>query len=170
MNFKDQTILLVEDNEDDVFIFQRAFKQAQIRQRLQVVCDGQEATDYFLGQGQFVDRTKYPLPVLVLLDLKLPLKHGLEVLHAIRSQPASADTCVIVLTSSAEERDLQRAQELRAYAYLVKPPTRQTLLEVVAAVEARLSGAAGSEIPKISGELFESGVVGRRISGRSFLA
>lgn len=168
MNFEDLTILRVEDNEDDVFIFQRAFKQAQIRQRLHVVCDGQEATDYFLGHGQFADRTEFPLPVLVLLDLKLPLKHGLEVLHAIRSQPVSAETCVIVLTSSAEERDLQRAQELRAYAYLVKPPTRQTLIEVVAAVKARPSGAAGSEIPEISGELFEAGATGRRNSGRSF--
>jgi len=168
MNFEDQTILLVEDNEDDVFIFERAFKQAQIQQRLQVVCDGQEATDYFLGNGRFADRTQYPLPALVLLDLKLPLKHGLEVLHAIRSQPASADTCVIVLTSSAEERDLQRAQELRAYAYLVKPPTRQTLIEVVAALKARLSGAAGSEIPKISGELFEAAAGGRQKPGRPF--
>jgi CheY-like chemotaxis protein len=168
MTFEDQTILLEEDNEDDVFIFQRAFKQAEIRQRLQVVCDGQEATDYFLGHGRFADRDKFPLPVLVLLDLKLPLKHGLEVLHSIRSQPASADTCVIVLTSSAEERDLQRAQELRAYAYLVKPPTRQTLIEVIAAVKARLSGAAGSEIPKISGELFEAGATGRLGPGRAF--
>ena len=168
MTFEDQTILLVEDNEDDVFIFQRAFKQAEIRQRLQVVCDGQEATDYFLGQGRFADRSQFPFPVLVLLDLKLPLKHGLEVLHSIRSQPSSADTCVIVLTSSAEERDLQRAQELRAYAYLVKPPTRQTLIEVVAAVKARLSGAAGSEIPKITGELFEAGATGRPSPGRSF--
>ncbi len=168
MTLENQTILLVEDNEDDVFIFQRAFKQAQISQPLQVVSDGQEAIDYFLGRGRFADRMQYPLPVLVLLDLKLPLKHGLEVLHAIRSQPASADTCVIVLTSSAEERDLQRAQELRAYAYLVKPPTRRTLVEVLASVQARLSGAAGSEIPKISGELFEAGSTGRQNPGRSF--
>lgn len=155
MNLAGRTLLLVEDNEDDVFIFTRAFKQAQLTHPLQVARDGEEATDYLLGRGAFADRSKFPLPFLVLLDLKLPLKSGLEVLETIRETPALANLCVVVLTSSAEERDVVRAHELGAQAYLVKPPSTRPLLDAITAVKARLSGAPASAIPKISGNLLD---------------
>jgi CheY-like chemotaxis protein len=167
MNFDEQTLLLVEDNEDDVFIFRRAYKQAQLKHPLQVVSDGQEAADYLAGNGAFSDRAKYPLPFLVLLDLKLPLKHGLEVLHGIRANPATINLCVIVLTSSAEDRDIRRAQELGAQAYLVKPPSNRVLLEVMSAVRALREGAAGSAVPKISGDMFDDDVLLARQTARS---
>ncbi|HEY1107446.1 MAG TPA: response regulator [Opitutaceae bacterium] len=147
-----QTLLLVEDNEDDVFIFKRAYRQAQVAHPLQVVNDGEEAFDYLTGGGVFADRAKYPLPFLVLLDLKLPFKGGLEVLQAIRETPALAQLCVVVLTSSAEERDIARARELRAQAYLVKPPSAATLKEILAAVRARLAGQ--ERLPGIAGDFF----------------
>lgn len=153
MNPTSETLLLVEDNEDDVFIFRRAFRQAQLPHLLQVVTDGQEASDYLLGQGDFADRTRFPLPFLVLLDLKLPLKHGLEVLHLIRAEPALRDLPVIVLTSSAEERDVQRARELGARAYLVKPPASATLRNAIEAVEQRRAGLPARQIP---GDLLEA--------------
>lgn len=156
MNVDGQTLLLVEDNEDDVFIFQRAYKQAQITHPVQVARDGEEASDYLFGEGVYADRTRYPLPFMVLLDLKLPFMSGLELLEALRANPALADLCVVVLTSSAEERDVNRAHELGAYAYLVKPPSAQTLAQVMAAVRARLGGAAASEIPKIAGDRFDN--------------
>ena len=162
MNFESETLLLVEDNEDDVFIFQRAFRQAKLKNPLQIVRDGEEATEYLFGQGQFADRSQYPLPKLVFLDLKLPLRGGLEVLQSVREDPALADLCVVVLTSSAEERDVARARELAAHAYLVKPPAAATLTEAVSAVRARLAGALSNAVPKISGDLFDKSAVQSR--------
>jgi len=154
MNFDAETLLLVEDNDDDVFIFKRAYRQAQIPNPLQVVQDGEEASDYLFGRGRFADRAQYPLPGLVLLDLKLPLKGGLEVLQELRERPEAAELCVVVLTSSAEERDIARARALRAHAYLVKPPSPAMLTETFAAVRARRAGPA-AEIPRIAGDRFE---------------
>lgn len=148
------TILLVEDNDDDVFIFKRAYKQAQLTHQVQVVTDGQEALDYLEGKGAFADREKYPLPFLVLLDLKLPLKHGLEVLQTIRQHPRLSGLCVVVLTSSAEARDILRAQELGAQAFLVKPPAGPTLAAAVAAAGAK-NDPAGAARLKIPGDMFE---------------
>lgn len=166
MNLDARTLLLVEDNDDDVFIFQRAYKQAQLSHPLQVARDGEEATDYLLGRGAFADRTKYPLPFLVLLDLKLPFKSGLEVLESVREQPELANLCVVVLTSSAEDRDVARAHELGAQAYLVKPPSARSLLETMAAVRARLAGTPSAQIPKIAGDLFEDGALLARAAAR----
>jgi CheY-like chemotaxis protein len=156
MNLDAHTLLLVEDNEDDVFIFRRAYKQAKLNCPLQVAEDGEEASDYLLGQGRYADRAKHPLPALVFLDLKLPLKSGLEVLATIREQPQLANLCVVVLTSSAEERDVTRAHELGAQAYLVKPPSAATLAEVMTLLRGHLAGVPLAEIPRLSGDKFET--------------
>jgi CheY-like chemotaxis protein len=150
-----QTLLLVEDNDDDVFIFRRAYKQTQLTHPVQVVTDGQEAVDYLTGEGPFQDRAKFPLPFLVLLDLKLPLRHGFEVLQAIRLQPVIASLPVVVLTSSAEQRDIQRAGELGAQAFLVKPPSSQVLAETVRVMINHPSHAA-SGVQRITGDLLAS--------------
>ncbi len=78
MNQNDQTILLVEDNEDDVFLFRFALESGRITNPVQVVMDGQEAMDYLAGAGKYADRAKFPLPVIVFLDLKLPYADGFE--------------------------------------------------------------------------------------------
>jgi CheY-like chemotaxis protein len=119
-------ILLVEDSEDDVFFMQRALRQAGVHNPLHVVRNGQEAIDYLSGQNDFSDREQHPLPDLVFLDLKMPGTNGFDVLKWIREQPLSIP--VVVLTSSSEEIDRQRAQELGADCYLLKPPTKEMVL------------------------------------------
>lgn len=126
-----KTILLVEDNPDDVFVMKRALKKAQITNLLQVVRDGREALSYLSGAGDHADRERYPLPFIVFLDLKLPYLHGFEVLRWIRQQPSLDASLVIVLTSSAESKDNERAYALGARSYLVKPPTPEALRAVM---------------------------------------
>lgn len=129
------TILLVEDNEDDVFLFQRVTRKAQIDNPLQVLTDGQQALDYLGGSGQYADRAVFPLPFIVFLDLKLPYVSGFEVLNWIRSKRELDSIVVVVLTSSAEEKDHHSAYTLGARSYLVKPPTREAILELAKSLE-----------------------------------
>jgi CheY-like chemotaxis protein len=123
-------ILQIEDDEGDVLLLQHAFRAAEIHEVVQVAADGQEAIDYLSGTGHFSDRTKYPLPNLVLLDLKLPDKSGLQVLEWMRAQPALRTTVVVALTSSSLRADVQRAYELGANSYVVKPSGIQKLTEL----------------------------------------
>jgi CheY-like chemotaxis protein len=157
MSFENRTILLVEDNEDDSFIFSRAYRMARLPHPVQVATDGKEALDYLFGEGAYADRVKYPLPFLVFLDLKLPLKPGHEVLQAIRSSPALADLCVIVLTSSAEARDVTRAHELGALAFLVKPPAAHHLASAVHAVTTWMA-LPDTAAERIAGDMFSPAI------------
>lgn len=124
------TILLVEDNEDDVFAMKRALNMARITNPLEVVTDGQQAMDYLAGEREYANRERYPLPFIVFLDLKLPCIHGFDVLAWMRQRPELNCVIVVVLTSSAEERDHERAYSLGARSYVVKPPTPQCLIDV----------------------------------------
>lgn len=117
-----RTILLVEDDRDDEFIFQRALKAAHIANPVIVVKNGRDAMDYLSHQGEYADRVKYPLPFVIFLDLKLPYLDGFEVLSWIRAQPALQSIVVVVLSGSDETRDHQKAYALGARTYLVKPP------------------------------------------------
>jgi CheY-like chemotaxis protein len=123
-------ILLVEDNEDDVFLMERALKAAGITNPLRVAEDGQQAIDYLSGNGQFTDRESNPLPALVFLDLKLPFVKGLDVLAWARQAPNLSSLNIVILTSSEEPSDLSEARRLGANSYLVKPPTATQLLTV----------------------------------------
>lgn len=125
-----RTVLLVEDNEDDVFIFNRAFRAANLPVHIELATDGQQAWDYLSGKGPFANRDEHPMPDLVLLDLKLPYLNGFDVLERIRGSDFR-DLPVAVLTSSLEERDRARAAELGAFAFLVKPPTADMLRNVI---------------------------------------
>ena len=127
-----KTILLVEDDENDVFFMRRAIQKANLNVSMQVAMDGQSAIDYLDGNGDYSDRTKYPLPRAVFMDLKLPYVHGFEVLAWIRQKPSLRDLPVMILTSSPEDRDRQEAEKLGAQAYCVKPPTREMVLDVLA--------------------------------------
>lgn len=128
-------ILQVEDREEDVFLFEYALKRANITQPLQSVTDGQQVIDYLGGTGKFADRDKYPMPCLVLLDLKLPIRLGLDVLGWIRQQPGLKSLVVIVLTSSINEGDMRRAYELGANAFLVKPSDADVLADMCVALK-----------------------------------
>lgn len=122
MSAPDKIILLVEDAEDDIFIFRRALEQANVAYRLMVVRNGQEAMDYLSHAGKFSDQEKYPLPALIFLDLKLPYVDGFDVLAWIRQQRELKSTVVVVLSGSDEVKDHQKAYTLGARSYLVKPP------------------------------------------------
>ena len=122
-----RAILLVEDNEDDLFLMKRALLSARIVNPVLVVETGQEAMDYLGGAGKFADRDSYPIPAVVFIDLKLPFVFGHEVLAWIRRQKQFESLVVIVLTSSNEANDLNRCYSLGANSYLVKPPTAEQL-------------------------------------------
>lgn len=133
MTTTNRALLLVEDNEDDVFLMKRALKGARVVNPLFVVEDGQEAVDYLGGSGKFADRDQYPLPAVVFLDLKLPFISGHDVLAWIRRQRELESLVVIVLTSSNEPSDLNRCYALGANSYVVKPPTPEQLEELAKA-------------------------------------
>jgi len=114
-------ILLAEDRPDDVLLIRRAFESGRIFNPLFVVNDGEEAIAYLKGEGVYHNRDEYPLPDLMLLDLKMPRLDGFEVLRWIRQQPSFSRLLVIVLTSSDQLRDVNLAYQLGANSFLVKP-------------------------------------------------
>jgi len=120
-------VLLVEDEESDIFSMERAWKKAEFENPLCVVRDGQQAVDYISGKGEFSDRKKHPLPCLILLDIKLPFLTGLQVVEWLRSYEPCAAIPAVFLTSSASDMDVERAYRLGGNAYLVKPPTPEKL-------------------------------------------
>ena len=114
-------ILLVEDRDDDILLVRRAFAAARVDTPLYVVRDGETAIEYLLGVGKYSRREEFPLPNLVLLDLKMPKMGGIEVLRWIRQQPQLKALRVIVLTSSEDIFDVNQAYEAGANSFLVKP-------------------------------------------------
>ena len=136
MNQESIPILLVEDDYNDVLLIQRAFRKAKINPVISTVADGDEAIAFLTRQGQYADRELYPTPLLMLLDLKLPRRSGLEVLQWIRQQPELKRILVIILTSSQESSDLAKAYDLGANSYLVKPTDFQNLVDLVKLIDA----------------------------------
>jgi CheY-like chemotaxis protein len=122
--------LLVEDTEDDVALIRRAFSKANVLNPLQVIRSGEEAIAYLSGVGPFMNRVEYPLPALVLLDLKMPGLDGFEVLRWIRLQPGLKGLRVVVLTSSNNMRDVNLAYQLGANSFLVKPVDFEKFVEI----------------------------------------
>lgn len=122
-------VLYIEDDDNDIVLLRSAFKRANIANPLQIVTDGQMAIDYLTGTGPFADRSEYPLPGLVLLDLKVPKKSGLEVLGWIRGQPSLKSVVVIILTSSPNIEDATQASELGANSFVVKPSNVKQLAD-----------------------------------------
>jgi CheY-like chemotaxis protein len=115
------TILIVEDNPTDVILIRRGFDRAKLANPIHVVGDGDSAVDYLSGGGAYADRQQFPLPVLILLDIKLPRRTGLEVLEWLRAQRTLKRIPVVVLTSSQQDRDVNAAYDTGANSYLVKP-------------------------------------------------
>ena len=123
-------ILLAEDREDDILLIRRALAAGSITNPLQVVRDGEEAIAYLQGEGKFADRTEYPLPTLLLLDLKMPKADGFEVLTWIRQQPLLNGLLVVVLTCSENIRDVTVAYQLGANSFMVKPMEFENVIEL----------------------------------------
>jgi len=116
-----QTILLVEDREDDRTLMKSAMIKAHFPAPIQMVDNGQDAIAYLKGEGNYNDRSRYPLPGVILLDLNLPMINGLTVLAWIRSHPKLKRIPVIIWTASSRDEDVERAFELGAAGFLVKP-------------------------------------------------
>src|SRR5438094_5246847 len=127
----ESTILLVEDNEDDILLLERALRNARLANPLKVVKDGEEAIKYLSGDSAYADRTRYPIPFLILLDLRLPKLSGFEVLAWIRDQPELVKLTIVVLTTSDHVPDVTKAHELGANSYLVKPGTFDELVAML---------------------------------------
>ena len=132
MKINHAPILLIEDDPNDVLLIQRAFRRAELDIPLRVVHDGREAMAYLQGRSPFDDRVAYPLPLLVLLDLKMPVKSGFEVIAWIRGEAELKRLPIVVLTSSREIEDVNRAYEAGASSYLVKPVAFDALQTMLA--------------------------------------
>lgn len=131
-------VLLVEDDPSDVLFMRRAWRQVGCKVPLIPVGDGEMAVAYLSGNAPYSDRSQYPFPTLVLLDLKIPLLPGLEVLRWIRENPGLRGLPVAVLTSSEEPADVARARELGVSDYIVKPTGYAKLVTVVERLGAML--------------------------------
>lgn len=131
MTTGERRILLVEDDPNDVLLLRRAFRGVGLPEPGQVISDGEQAIAYLGGASEYADRELYPLPTLLLLDLKLPRRSGFEVLKWLREQQGTSRLPVVVLTSSRERDDVQRAYDRGANSYLVKPALLEGLRDMV---------------------------------------
>ncbi len=132
----DLKVLVVEDNPDDVTLLERAFSKGGPDVPLHFARDGKEALDYLKGVDRFVDRKLYPLPTLLVLDLKMPGIDGFDIIQWVRKNPALKDLRIVVLSSSSEPSDVSRAHELGANAYHVKPHDPNALVGMVEGLRA----------------------------------
>jgi CheY-like chemotaxis protein len=124
-----KAILLAEDNPDDALIFETMFKRAKLPYSLHVVEDGQQVIDWLAGSRAYRDRQKHPLPDVLLLDIKMPLKTGLEVPEWLCNQKRFRDVPKVILSSSDEPKDMNRPTELGVIRYFVKSPRLQDVLD-----------------------------------------
>jgi CheY-like chemotaxis protein len=131
MNDSNYTILLVEDEENDATLVRMAFQKNKILNPVQWVGDGLEAIAYLNGEGIYADRGLYPFPEVLILDLKMPRMGGLELLTWIRENPEYRVIPTIIMTSSRQDRDVEKAYELGANTYMVKPASFEELAKIV---------------------------------------
>lgn len=130
-----ETILYAEDNENDVFLMQQAFRKIDGVRVLRTVMDGQEAVAYLRGAGKYADRAEFPFPGLLLLDVKMPRMNGFEVLEWVRRKSAIPHLPVVMFTSSLEDKDRARAYSLGANSFLVKPSDPSKFLTMLQIME-----------------------------------
>lgn len=130
-----RSILIAEDREDDVYLVQHAFRKAGSQSPLQFVSNGEEALAHLRREKHYADRTAFPFPALLLLDLKMPKKNGFEVLQEVRADPRLKKLPVIILSSSDQPDDIDSAWALGANSYLVKPSEAADLVVMLQKVE-----------------------------------
>ena len=131
MAASEQIILWAEDDDNDALLLGRAVRKARLGGSLIRVHDGEEAIQYLTGQGCYADRAKYPLPSLLLLDVKMPRKNGFDVLQWKKSQPQLQALPTVMFSSSPADGDVQTAQRLGAGRYIVKPSKPEDMVGVV---------------------------------------
>ena len=122
---------MAEDDTTDAFLLERTFARTGNRTSLHFVRDGQEAVDYLSGEGTFADREQHPIPALLLSDLKMPRLDGFQVLGWLRRQPGFKRLPVVILSSSSEPGDVNRAYDLGVNSFITKPVTFESLVEVM---------------------------------------
>src|ERR1051325_5048282 len=122
------TILIVDDDENDIFFVKRAFTEINVHCSFQVLKNGQEVVDYLSGEGEYANRERYPYPMMILMDLKMPVRDGFEVLAWLRSRPGIKVIPTIVFSSSDVPSDITRAYELGANSFMTKSVTYDGLL------------------------------------------
>lgn len=127
---EEHVILVAEDDENHVFFIKRAFERASLLNPVHFVSDGEQAIAYLAGEGKYFNRDEFPLPSLLLLDLKMPNKDGFEVLEWIREHPTLSALRVIVLTTSGATTDINRAYKLGANSFLTKPMNFTDLVQL----------------------------------------
>lgn len=125
------TVLLVEDDPNDVLLTRLAFQRARLANPLQVVRDGEEALSYLGGEGRYADRDQFPFPILLLLDLHMPRMDGFQVLEWLKGQRRMRRLPVAILTQSDQDPYVERAYQLGADSYLLKPPDTRELLTLI---------------------------------------
>lgn len=125
-------VLLVEDNPGDVRLMEEALKESKVYNRLNVVCDGEEALSFLCRNGKYAAAIR---PDIILLDFNLPKKHGMEVLASIKHNEELKDIPVVVLTTSRSEQDITKAYKYHANCYIAKPVDFDQFVEVVKAIE-----------------------------------
>jgi CheY-like chemotaxis protein len=128
MHHRQCHILIVDDDENDIFFVKRAFTEIDVHCKFQMLKNGQEVIDYLVGIGTYADREKYPLPMMILMDLKMPVMDGFEVLAWLRSKPGIKVIPTIVFSSSDLPKDITRAYELGANSFMTKSVTYDGLL------------------------------------------
>jgi len=121
MNYEPSNILLVEDEEAHAELTKRAIRKAGNANRVDIVSNGEQALDYLYNRGPYADKEEYPVPGLILLDIKLPGIDGIDVLKAIKEDPDLKRIPVIMLTTSERDEDIVRSYEHYANSYLTKP-------------------------------------------------
>ena len=125
------TILIAEDDRQDVELIRRVLEQSRILNRLQFVSDGEQTIAYLTGAGKYADRETYPYPVLLLLDLSMPNKSGFDVLEWMQGNSVGKDVAVVVLTAVTDTREINRAYKLGAHSFLMKPLGTQDLMNLI---------------------------------------
>jgi CheY-like chemotaxis protein len=128
-------LLIAEDSQDDAFFLHRAIEKTDAPITPRFVSDGEEVIEYLSGKNHFADREKYPMPALIILDIEMPRKSGLEVLRWLKSHDALRKMPVVMLSSSDRQEDVERAYSLGANAYMVKPLGSARLRELVRAID-----------------------------------
>ena len=127
-------VLVAEDRDEDLFILRRAFEQLGFQTPVQYVHNGEQAIAYLAGEGRFANRVEYPLPNLLLLDLKMPRKNGFEVLQWIQERPELNTLRTVVLTTSDDIFEVNRAYKLGASSFLTKPLNFTEFRDMIQAV------------------------------------
>jgi CheY-like chemotaxis protein len=142
------TVLHIDDDPNDTELFQAAASRAKVRFAIQNVSDGEQAMAYLNGRGVHSDRTRYPLPVLILLDLKMPRATGFDVLKWIRKHPEVGNLPIVILSGSELRDDIQQAYAVGADSYLVKPIGFNALVALVTNIEKSWIAGQSSQSPR----------------------